>query len=200
MMKKLTLIFTLILIFCVQRSYAQEQGNIAIGGMLGFSYNKQVIDGEKEANPVITLEFEPTLYFFPIKNLCIGAHVNFATQKQKNEDDVELRINTLMSGISIGYYIQLAERFYLTPEIGFAMIQGEYKETKEPYYINTEEFKGTAFQFMPLQFVFRPTKNFGLSAGIMNISVTKLKNNDLNTKTTNFSMGLNPTVGIFYYF
>jgi hypothetical protein len=124
-----------------------------------------------------------------------------STEWQKDENDNKSSINTLFVGSAFAYYIEIADKLYLTPEIGFYFVHSTSKDKTGSV---TVSHKGNGFdlQVLPVMLEFRPTTHFGFSASLLGLNYIhlKIKDTDVKANNTDFTLGLNPVIGFKYYF
>lgn len=127
-MKKKILTMLLLAAGSIASLYAQQKGDMFVGTMLGFSIQKTTSKIEYKGNsektendPVVTLDIEPGFHYFIADKFRLGLQMGFtrASQKSNDEDgEYEESIGAINIGPVAAYYVQLADRFYLTPELG----------------------------------------------------------------------------------
>lgn len=190
-------------------AFAQQKGDMFVGTMLGVGIQKSSVkyDNEKEEDdPIVTLNLEPGFHFFIADKFRLGLQMELTRQSQKSDDegvDYTESMGTLLVGPVASYYVQLADRFYLTPELGAYFAHVKHKE-EEGKYSEEVKLNGFALGLQPIKFEFRATNRLAISAGLFNIGFTHLKvkdTGDVDVKNNAFALnlGINPSVGIHIY-
>ena len=204
-MKKITTMMLLILMSGINVLLAQSKGDMYVGTMRGMSISQHSdVDGNTKHvdNPIITLHLAPGLHCFAADYFRIGLQMELTTQSQKDENNNTESSNCLCVGPICSYYFQIADKFYFTPEIGLFFAYTNYKWTENHVIHNSKE-NGFDVEIRPVMLEFRPTDHFGFSASLLGVGFAHLTSKDFPDEKSNqfvFNIGINPSIGLKYYF
>ena len=167
---KRLLIVVAALILSIGATSAQQKGDKYFGGMAGFAI--QAGDGVGAA-----IGIQPEFGGFVADNWRLGVSVGYTLNG--------LHMFTLAPNYA--YYARFCDGLYYTPgiEAGFVVAAsgGVYPGV------------GVGLNLFALEF--RPTKHFGFTASLASLNLIALKSAG---STLNFNLGVNPTIGLKYYF
>jgi len=204
-MKKITIVMLLVMLGGINTLFAQSQGDMYVGTMLGFGMTKHTDkngSNKTEDKPYFKFELDPGFHYFIADNFRIGAQMGFGFDSHKYDNDRKNTNSSFMLGGVCAYYFEIADKFYFTPELGFyfAHAKNTYKENS-----HSDESKANGFilQMLPAMLEFRPTDHFGFSASLFAIEVTHMKSKENpDHKSNDFAMelGISPRIGLKYYF
>ena len=169
-MKRFFIVVVAILLGCSVVS-AQQKGDKYFGGMTGIAI--QAGDGVG-AGFIIQPEFGG----FVADKCKLGISAGYA---------ISGGIHTFTLTPNFSYYVRLCDNVYYTPgiEAGFAMAAAEGAVAAGV---------GVGLQLFSMEF--RPTKHFGFTANLVSLNFVGME----GSAAINFDLGVNPTVGIKYYF
>lgn len=169
-MKRFFIVVVAILLGCSVVS-AQQKGDKYFGGMTGIAI--QAGDGVG-AGFIIQPEFGG----FVADKCKLGISAGYA---------ISGGIHTFTLTPNFSYYIRLCDNVYYTPgiEAGFAMAAAEGAVAAGV---------GVGLQLFSMEF--RPTKHFGFTANLVSLNFVGME----GAAAINFDLGVNPTVGLKYYF
>ena len=169
-MKRFFIVVVAILLGCSVVS-AQQKGDKYFGGMTGIAI--QAGDGVG-AGFIIQPEFGG----FVADKCKLGISAGYA---------ISGGIHTFTLTPNFSYYIRLCDNVYYTPgiEAGFAMAAAGGAVAAGV---------GVGLQLFSMEF--RPTKHFGFTANLVSLNFVGME----GAAAINFDLGVNPTVGIRYYF
>ena len=169
-MKRFFIVAVAILLGCSVVS-AQQKGDKYFGGMTGIAI--QAGDGVG-AGFIIQPEFGG----FVADKCKLGISAGYA---------ISGGIHTFTLTPNFSYYIRLCDNVYYTPgiEAGFAMAAAGGAVAAGV---------GVGLQLFSMEF--RPTKHFGFTANLVSLNFVGME----GSAAINFDLGVNPTVGIRYYF
>lgn len=169
-MKRIFIVVVAILLGCSVVS-AQQKGDKYFGGMTGIAI--QAGDGVG-AGFIIQPEFGG----FVADKCKLGISAGYA---------ISGGIHTITLTPNFSYYIRLCDNVYYTPgiEAGFAMAAAEGAVAAGV---------GVGLQLFSMEF--RPTKHFGFTANLVSLNFVGME----GAAAINFDLGVNPTVGLKYYF
>lgn len=186
-MKKV--IFSLLAIFAATTLSAQSKGELYIGGQIGVGTNSVIIEGTSGNSTTFTIA--PEVGYFVTDKIKIGG--TFGYSLESSDGSISHTI-TIMPNFA--YYVRLCDKFYYTPgfEIGFAC--GVAKDITMP---------GFGVGLSLGSFEFRPMQKLAFSVNLLSLNYTFLTYKekpyiDLKTNNVNFNLGINPSVGLKYYF
>lgn len=169
-MKRFFIVVVAILLGCSVVS-AQQKGDKYFGGMTGIAI--QAGDGVG-AGFIIQPEFGG----FVADKCKLGISAGYA---------ISGGIHTFTLTPNFSYYVRLCDNVYYTPgiEAGFAMaaVRGAVAAGV-----------GVGLQLFSMEF--RPTKHFGFTANLVSLNFVGME----GSAAINFDLGVNPTVGLRYYF
>jgi hypothetical protein len=169
-MKRFFIVVVAILLGCSVVS-AQQKGDKYFGGMTGIAI--QAGDGVG-AGFIIQPEFGG----FVADKCKLGISAGYA---------ISGGIHTFTLTPNFSYYVRLCDNVYYTPgiEAGFAMAAAEGAVAAGV---------GVGLQLFSMEF--RPTKHFGFTANLVSLNFVGME----GSAAINFDLGVNPTVGLKYYF
>ena len=169
-MKRFFIIVVAILLGCSVVS-AQQKGDKYFGGMTGIAI--QAGDGVG-AGFIIQPEFGG----FVADKCKLGISAGYA---------ISGGIHTFTLTPNFSYYVRLCDNVYYTPgiEAGFAMAAAGGAVAAGV---------GVGLQLFSMEF--RPTKHFGFTANLVSLNFVGME----GAAAINFDLGVNPTVGLKYYF
>ena len=169
-MKRFFIVVVAILLGCSVVS-AQQKGDKYFGGMTGIAI--QAGDGVG-AGFIIQPEFGG----FVADKCKLGISAGYA---------ISGGIHTFTLTPNFSYYVRLCDNVYYTPgiEAGFAMAAAGGAVAAGV---------GVGLQLFSMEF--RPTKHFGFTANLVSLNFVGME----GSAAINFDLGVNPTVGIRYYF
>ena len=202
-MKKALIVMLTLLVGSSSALWAQSKGEVLIGTVFGLNVNKSNVtsNGVKaEGDPNFTWGFAPGVYVFPANKARLGVQFMY-TQAKNTVTNYDLMTWSFSVGPSFAYYIKLADKFHLTPEIGAFYIHAT--SIYDHVLTSTiDKMNGFGFSLIPAQFEFRPGKHFCMSANMFSITYRTLESKSVDSGTDRFvfDIGLNPTVGIGFYF
>ena len=183
-MKKL--LVCIVAICTITNLSAQTKGEVYVGGNLGIS-TASIISGGESAS-AIKFCIAPEFGYFAANNFKVGVSLGYG---------IENSTHTLEIMPNIEYYAKICDGFYYTPGIGVGFVAGFGEGIAMP---------GFGLALALGSFEFHPTPKFGLSVSLLSLSYTHLTYKDdyyglrLNTNGVNFNLGINPSVGLKYYF
>ena len=169
-MKRFFIVVVAILLGCSVVS-AQQKGDKYFGGMTGIAI--QAGDGVG-AGFIIQPEFGG----FVADKCKLGISAGYA---------ISGGIHTFTLTPNFSYYVRLCDNVYYTPgiEAGFAMAAARGAVAAGV---------GVGLQLFSMEF--RPTKHFGFTANLVSLNFVGME----GAAAINFDLGVNPTVGLRYYF
>ena len=169
-MKRFFIIVVAILLGCSVVS-AQQKGDKYFGGMTGIAI--QAGDGVG-AGFIIQPEFGG----FVADKCKLGISAGYA---------ISGGIHTFTLTPNFSYYVRLCDNVYYTPgiEAGLAMAAARGAVAAGV---------GVGLQLFSMEF--RPTKHFGFTANLVSLNFVGME----GSAAINFDLGVNPTVGLKYYF
>ena len=164
---------------------AQNKGDKYVGGMLGVGVSASFV--EDISATATNVGIAPEFGYFVADKFKVGAGIGYSL----NISGATSHALTVCPNVA--YYVKLCNNFYYTPtfEIGFA-------------YGHSEGLNGVGFGLglSIAGFEFRPSTHFGLSVNLLSLSYVFLSYPDygLNSNNVTFNLGVNPSVGVKYYF
>lgn len=184
-MKRLIICALAFLAVSVQSVSAQDKGDKYVGGMLGVGVSANFVEGI--SSTATNVGIAPEFGYFVANKLKVGAGIGYSLSISGATTHV------LTVSPNVAYYVKLCNNFYYTPafEIGFA-------------YGHSEGLDGVGFGLgLSLAgFEFRPSTHFGLSVNLLSLNYVFLSYPDygVNSNGVTFNLGVNPSVGVKYYF
>lgn len=180
-MKRLFIVAAALILGCSAAS-AQNKGDMYFGGYTGLAL--QAISTGEESSTAAAFAFKPEFGYFVANNWRLGISAEYS---------ISGGIHTITAMPNFAYYLRFCDGLYYTPgaEIGFAL--GATEGITMP---------GVGMVFHAFSLEFRPSKRFGFSANLLSLNIVALQSSKYNISSTgfNFNIGLNPTIGIKYYF
>lgn len=183
-MKKL-LFCALIALASCQFAAAQNKGDMYVGGIVGVSTTS--ISSNGASSTTTNFNLAPEFGYFVADRLRISGSLNYGLSSSDG-----FSTHTLTIGPSIAYYVKLSNNFYYTPEFGLGFAYG-----------STEGISGSgvALGFDFGAFEFRPASHWGLSFNLLSLDYTYLSyDRNISSNGIGFQLGINPTVGVKFYF
>lgn len=183
-MKKILLLAIAVVAFATVS--AQNKGDKYVGGIIGVSTASVITDGTSINSTSFSIA--PEFAFFVANKLRIGGVFNYTLGA--SQGDVT---HSVEFGPELAYYVRLCDKFYYVPSFccGFA-------------YTHLEDVSGVGFELgLGLgSFEFRPTKHFGLAMNLLTFSYAYQHYSDLDASGSSIGLklGINPSVGLRYYF
>jgi hypothetical protein len=170
-MKRFIIVAAAIILSCGALS-AQNKGDIYFGGMTCLAI--QAGDGGVGAG----FSIQPEFGGFVADRCRLGISIGYA---------ISGGIHSFTACPNFAYYIRLCDNVYYTPgiEAGFVMA------------VSGGAYPGLGVGLHLFSMEFRPTKHFGFTANLASVNFVALASAG---SSINFDLGLNPTVGIKYYF
>jgi hypothetical protein len=170
-MKRLFIILSTILLSCTVAS-AQQKGDKYFGGMAG------IIMEASDGGFGLGFAVQPEFGGFVADNCKLGASIGYSLTNG---------MHILTVAPNFAYYVRLCDGMYYTPgiEAGFVMA------------ISGGAYPGLGVTLNMFSLEFRPTKHFGFTANLASLNFFVLANAG---RAATFNLGVNPTVGVKYYF
>ena len=170
-MKRLFIILSTILLGCTVAS-AQQKGDKYFGGMAG------IIMEASDGGFGLGFAVQPEFGGFVADNCKLGASIGYSLTNG---------MHILTVAPNFAYYVRLCDGMYYTPGIdaGFVMA------------ISEGAYPGLGVTLNMFSLEFRPTKHFGFTANLASLNFFVLANAG---RAATFNLGVNPTVGVKYYF
>lgn len=214
-MKKYLL--SLMALCCSAVLFAQEKGEMYLGGTLDLSVGTQktiLSSGsisESADNPMTTSFGLGVEYaYFAAKNFRLALSVSYGMSSQPTDKvgNKWYRTNTNLFSINpnIAYYVKIVDKFYYTPEIGVSFGFGNIKSPLTETSTYTSPYSTWDIYANLIAFEYRVSPHFamGCGYGYMGYGSAKVtdadnKNNNIKNNTFKFDLG---TAGIYarYYF
>jgi hypothetical protein len=170
-MKRLFIILSTILLSCTVAS-AQQKGDKYFGGTAG------VVMEASDGGFGLGFAVQPEFGGFVADNCKLGASIGYSLTNG---------MHILTVAPNFAYYVRLCDGMYYTPgiEAGFVMA------------ISGGAYPGLGVTLNMFSLEFRPTKHFGFTANLASLNFFVLANAG---RAATFNLGVNPTVGVKYYF
>jgi hypothetical protein len=182
------IIITLLAVITVTAvSSAQQKGDKYVGGALGVGTTSLIVGGESATG--VSFGIAPEFGYFVADKFKIGGSIAYTVEMG------DVATHTFQVMPSIAYYVELCKNLYYTPgvQLGFAL--GSSDGLTMP---------GFGVGLSLGSFEFRPTPKFGFEVNLLSFSYVLLTYNDdymrFNSNAVVFNLGLNPSVGLKYYF
>lgn len=175
------------------------QGTLTVGGGISYSSSKDenIYGGEVKSS---TFSFRPSIGYFVVDNLVIGANIGLVSGKQE-QGASELKQSEFQVGPFARYYkFTSNERFAFMAEAG--LLFGSAKQTSTGGF--EQKGSSTSFYLSP-GFTYFLTDKWGLDLQLQGISFySSDPNKDVdNDKESGVTIGaefFNPTLGVRYFF
>ncbi|NCC98176.1 MAG: hypothetical protein EOL95_00530 [Bacteroidia bacterium] len=177
MIKKIGLILLFGLVFLPVVS-AQNKGDKYVGGNLGVSVNSAITSALSSTS--VSFAINPAFGYFETDNLCLRGSLGYALTATK--DGLS---HIFTAGPAISYYVRVCDRFYYTPSFEAAFV-----------YMSVYNACGFGLGLGLGSFEMRPTSHLGLSVDLLSLVYMYMA----GTNTISMQLGLNPSVGVKYYF
>lgn len=182
------IIITLLAVITVTAvSSAQQKGDMYVGGALGVGTTSLIVGGESSTG--VSFGIAPTFGYFVADKFKIGGSVAY------NVEVGDSASHAIQVMPNIAYYVELCKNFYYTPGLELGFVCGVTEGITMP---------GFGVGLSLGSFEFRPTPKFGFEVNLLSFSYVLLTYNDdymrFNSNGVVFDLGLNPSVGLKYYF
>ena len=179
-MKKILCLAIAFVALSFSTANAQNRGDMYVGGILGVGVSSNIIEGESVTAASFTIA--PEFGYFVTNRLKVGAAISYGISDS---------VHALTIGPNLSYYARLCDNLYYTPGVELCFAYGAYEGLSMP---------GFALGIHMLSVEFRPTKHLGFTANMMSLNYVLLSKHSVNSNSVNFNLGINPTIGIKYYF
>lgn len=163
---------------------AQNKGDIYVGGIAGIN-----ISGAKVISPLASaseiaagIGIAPEFGYFVTNRLKIGATATWTFSASTH---------AITIGPNLAYYVRLCDGLYYTPGIEICFAYGATDDYNMP---------GLGAGLRVLSLEFRPTQHFGFEVNMMSLSYVVLNKDGLSSNSFNAGLGVNPSIGLKYYF
>ena len=225
-MKKTLTIIACCLFAASTGAFAQEKGEMAIGGSIGFSggtNNSQTIiklgdktnKSDMNKNPNGTFTLAPEFSYFVIDNLQLNAGFRYDLENSMDKDyDEELLISNngshkYMFGIGLNYFVKVCNNFYYAPgfyyDFGGATLYNNERigHTKTKH---SESGFATGIELQVAKFEVKISKHFGLDLNLLSLDydyiglTEKVEEAKATLKTHDLDFRLGSHIGFKYYF
>lgn len=188
-MKKICICLLAILSTSAICASAQTKGDMFVGGSLGLGTTSVITDGNSSTN--LNFSISPEFGYFVTNNLKVGASLSYGI------DFANYTTHTLSIMPNLAYYVKVCDKFFYTPglELGFVAA-----------FSDGLSMPGFGLGVNLGSFEFRPTNKFGLSMNLLSLSYVLLTYKDknygvsFNSNAVSFNLGINPSIGVKYYF
>lgn len=184
-MKKLFVCALAFLAVSAQSVSAQNKGDKYVGGMLGVGVSANIIEGISSTSTSVGVA--PEFGYFVADKFKVGAGIGYTLSIAGATSHV------LTVCPNVAYYVRLCNNFYYTPAFEFGLAYG-----------HSAGLDGIGFGLglSIVGFEFRPSQHFGLSVNLVSLSYAFLSYPDygVNSNGVTFNLGVNPSVGVKYYF
>ncbi len=178
----------LLIILCMTASmttlYAQNKGDIFLGGIAGGGISTNFIDGQADAS-IANVNATIEVGYFVANRLKIGAEVGYALTAGDSN------IHVLTIGPNMTYYAKLAEKLYYTPSLTVCFALG---------FADGISIPGLGVGLNLFSMEFRPTRRLGFTASLASMNYVALSDEGITSSTLGINIGINPSVGFKYYF
>ena len=191
---KRILCILLALTACVSLS-AQQKGDKAIGTLVGATFSNA---------PYTMVQVAAGFDYFVADNFRLSFDVGVPFNSSTIGDNLNRSEFGVYFNPNIAYYVKLADRFYLTPEIGGGYELGSFKHKIGSNVLVNGKYNGYYLYFTPLNFEFKvnPRIAISISFGEFYYQDHKYKDssNQIVDESNTFSFYLNScNVGCKFY-
>jgi outer membrane protein len=197
-MKKVLLVFSLLVASLAVANAQTTQGTISLGGSMGVTNTKDEDDGEDTRTS--EFRFQPSAGYFVIDNLMVGLGLSVVTGKEDDGFGGDDKYSSFLVGPFARYYIFTSnEKFAFFGEVG--TLFGSFKDKPDG---QDETKAGTFNLYVSPGFSYFFNEHWGLDLAFQGISFSSFdpdKDED-DDKSTTFNFGVssfNPSIGIRYY-
>ena len=177
-MKKLLCLVLCLSAFCIEGVNAQNKGDMFVGGSLGLEISAVSVSGASTS--AIGIELTPEYSYFIADNCKLGAELSVGVVAGETVFTVQPKF---------AYYEKMVDNLYYTP--GIKIGGGIYAYNGNTLGLFTMDLDLFAMEF-------KPTKNIGLSASLVNLNYTLLPG--IESNTFDLSILTSPKFGFHYYF
>ena len=180
-MKKLLL--TAIALMVVMGAFAQQKGDIYIGGNLGVGVTSTIM--ESESATAVEFTIQPNMGYFVADKFMIGFGLGYSILGGDGTT------HTLTLGPKLSYFVPLCDKLYYTPSLDILFCCA---------VLDGYSIPGFGLGANIVGFEYQPTEHIGLSASLLSLDYVMLSKNGLTLNTVDFGLTLSPSIGFKYYF
>lgn len=170
---------------CVSLS-AQQQGDKAIGAFVGATFSNA---------PYTLVQAAVGFDYFVADNFRLSLSVGAPFTSATIADNLKQNSVGVYFNPNIAYYVKLADRFYLTPEIGGGYELGSFKQRYASTVLVNGKYNGYYIYFTPFQIEFKVNPRFSIGVAIGEFYYENYKHKDSSSqivdKSNSFSFTLN---------
>ena len=170
---------------CVSLS-AQQQGDKAISAFVGATFSNA---------PYTLVQAAVGFDYFVADNFRLSLGVGVPFTSATIGDNLKQNSVGVYFNPNIAYYVKLADRFYLTPEIGGGYELGSFKQRYASTVLVNGKYNGYYFYFTPFQIEFKVNPRFSIGVAIGEFYYENYKYKDSSSqivdKSNSFSFTLN---------
>lgn len=174
-----------------------QQGTVILGGKIGLSSQKTTYPSTPD-NKTNTYTFGPRLGYFVEDKFLLGADIQFS--KTDNTALENRTSNTFRIGPFGRYYVPLANSFLFYGEASVYYQNQETESGTDPFH-GKIGYKGFGTYVSP-GFAFFPARKVSIELQFEGISYNRLREKDLGSKVSVFSLGTNfftPSIGLLFH-
>lgn len=170
---------------CVSLS-AQQQGDKAISAFVGATFSNA---------PYTLVQAAVGFDYFVADNFRLSLGVGVPFTSATIGDNLKQNSVGVYFNPNIAYYVKLADRFYLTPEIGGGYELGSFKQRYASTVLVNGKYNGYYIYFTPFQIEFKVNPRFSIGVAIGEFYYENYKYKDSSSqivdKSNSFSFTLN---------
>lgn len=170
---------------CVSLS-AQQRGDKAISAFAGATFSNA---------PYTIVQAAVGFDYFVADNFRLSLGVGVPFTSTTIGDNLKQNSVGVYFNPNIAYYVKLADRFYLTPEIGGGYELGSFKQRYASTVLVNGKYNGYYIYFTPFQIEFKVNPRFSIGVAIGEFYYENYKykdsSNQIVDKVDSFSFTLN---------
>ena len=182
-MKKLFSTLIVLLVMSVSTVFAQQKGDIYIGGNFSVGVTSAIIEGESAT--AVEFAIQPNMGYFVADKFMIGFGLGYSISGGDGTT------HTLTLGPKLSYFVPLCDKLYYTPSLDILFCCA----ASDGYSI-----PGFGLGANIVGFEYQPTEHIGLSASLLSLDYVMLSKDGLTINTVDFGLTLSPSIGFKYYF
>lgn len=182
-MKKLFSTLIVLLVMSVSTVFAQQKGDIYIGGNFGVGVTSAIIEGESAT--AVEFAIQPNMGYFVADKFMIGFGLGYSISGGDGTT------HALTLGPKLSYFVPLCDKLYYTPSLDILFCCA----ASDGYSI-----PGFGLGANIVGFEYQPTEHIGLSASLLSLDYVMLSKDGLTINTVDFGLTLSPSIGFKYYF
>ncbi len=180
-MKKIISAIVFLMLSCGM-AFSQNKGDMYFGGFTGVSFLSTSYDGFSESATAFAIQTE--FGYFVGNNCKLGFGIGYG---------ISDGVHTFTACPNFAYYVRLCDGLFYVPSVDVGFVMGLNEGISMP---------GCGVALHTLSLEFRPSKHFGFITNLLSFEAVVLNDNeyDVTSSAISCNIGMNPTIGLKYYF